>query len=113
MKMQAKRILALIFLGVFFLYITPKEVYHAFTHHNDSSHTTLSDKDGLQISNEHHHCELLKIDQSFSAFNIEIPYHDFELKPAFYVSFNGLLLEENYTHQFSSTHYLRGPPSFI
>ncbi len=64
------------------MYVTPKEVFHAFTHHVDTEHT-LGQEHGLHISNQHHHCELLKVDQQFTASDIEVPFYNFE-KPHFY-----------------------------
>lgn len=60
--MELKRRLLALMLGILFgLYITPKEIYHAFQSHTDTEHTTQS---GLQIESAHHHCSLLKADQA-------------------------------------------------
>lgn len=60
--MDLKRRLLALILGIFFgLYITPKEIFHAFQSHTDSEHRTQS---GLHIESTHHHCALSKVDQA-------------------------------------------------
>lgn len=112
MKHQVRSIVSLLLLLVFSGYITPKEVMHMFSHHEDTEHCHSLDHD-LQISAEHHHCELLKADQQFSVDDYHFFQYDFS-KPetnvykersSFYKSF----LQASITKQLS----LRGPPSLM
>ena len=60
--MDMKRRLLAILLGILFgLYITPKEIFHAFQYHTDSEHQSQT---GLNIESAHHHCALSKVDQA-------------------------------------------------
>lgn len=92
------------------MYITPKEVYHLFTSHHDTKHHHITKHDGLRISSEHHHCELSKIDQQFSAGDIKLSYHDFSKLELYFsivvqnkfnqIALQGIIVER----------ILRGPP---
>lgn len=92
------------------MYITPKEVYHLFSSHHDTKHHSINSSDGLQISSEHHHCELSKIDQQFSAGDIQLTYHDFSKIELYYPivvprKFNQIELQCKIAERI-----LRGPP---
>ncbi len=113
MQLQTKRIFSILLLGVFVLYSTPKELYHAFTHHTDTVHKLVCSKDGLQISNEHHHCELLKIDQQFSAATIQIPFYDFSWKQFFFSIALKAMQEKCLHSNVYSCKQLRAPPFFV
>jgi hypothetical protein len=107
-----KRILSFLLLTVFSLYITPKEVFHAFTHHSDTEHA-VTNFDGLHFDTEHHHCELLKLDQQFTAVEFALPFYEFEhlqqfldiQKTGLHSSFKS---NEDYKYLF-----LRGPPATV
>ncbi|MGI9192456.1 MAG: hypothetical protein ACR2IL_10065 [Chitinophagaceae bacterium] len=60
--MNWKRRIVAMLLGILFgWYITPKELMHVFQHHNDTEHHAT---DGLRLESAHHHCSLMKVDQS-------------------------------------------------
>ena len=108
-----KQLLSSFLLCVFCLYITPKEVMHELTHHLDTEHHVVNDKDGLAISNPHHHCELLKMDQQFAAFDIHLPCYDFLSRPFFCnASFNVDLNEVLFGNVYSCRQ-LRAPPIVV
>lgn len=58
-----RRLIAFLMVILFGWYITPKEIIHVFQHHVDSAHYA---KQGMRIDAAHHHCTLLKVDQSLS-----------------------------------------------
>jgi hypothetical protein len=110
MSFRLKRIVSFVFLLVFSIYITPKEIYHVFTHHIDTEHS-LELNHGLQISNQHHHCELLKVDQHFTSSDVTIPFYEFYHTITFYEVKN-LCNSLSYILQGSyNTSPLRGPPT--
>jgi hypothetical protein len=95
---------------MFSLYVTPKEVFHAFSHHTDTEHH-IFDTQGLHIDAEHHHCELLKLDQQFTAAQIDLPYFDFERLPQ-YLDLPNIAFYTSYKSQDDfNCHFLRGPPN--
>lgn len=108
MQQLTKRILSFILLSVFLFYITPKELLHAFTHHTDTQHEPV--KSGLQISNEHHHCELLKLDQQFSAWDVQLPHHNFENTTPSYPDILGGKANHTFYSKWFSSQSSRGPP---
>ncbi len=86
---------------------------HALTHHLDTEHHVVNDKDGLAISNPHHHCELLKMDQQFAAFDIHLPWYDFSVRPYFFdLSFISDLKEIVHSNVYSCRQ-LRAPPVVV
>jgi hypothetical protein len=105
-----KRIFTFVLLLTFCFYITPKEVLHVFTHHHDTEHVLVG---GNHFEEQHHHCELLKIDQQFSAHKMDIPFYDFYVARLFYIIPNfscyQFINNENINLPFS----LRGPPAFV
>ena len=105
-----KQIISSLLLFIFCVFITPKEVIHAFANHTDTEHSHTHLHHQLEISSAHHHCELMKADQQFASFDIEIPYYSFEQSCTFFVkntsSFNtSTLKEKKYSHK-----QLRAPP---
>jgi len=60
MSIAIKRFFASIILIVFCFYITPKDIFHLFTHHDDTEHLTPKSNE-QHFDKEHHHCNLLKI----------------------------------------------------
>jgi hypothetical protein len=112
MAIFQKRILSFLLLGMFVFYILPKEIVHAFTHHEDTEHASNHCiPDGLlEFSKEHHHCSLLKLDQQFHATDIHILFVDLS-KPKIY---EAISLQFSFCGSYRSTFYasnlLRGPP---
>lgn len=110
--MRAKQIISFLLLGVFLTYITPKEIFHAFTSHNDTEHNITHNPNQLEVGSEHHHCELMKLDQQFASSAISIPYFSFS-KPIYFANqqkhaiVQCILPTANY-----AIHPLRGPPAF-
>ncbi len=105
-----KQLCSFLLLMMFSMYVTPKEVFHAFTHHTDTEHSTLDTK-SLHIDSEHHHCELLKLDQQFTATQIDLPYYDFEQLPR-YLDIQKLASYTSYKSLDDfNCHFLRGPPN--
>jgi len=86
---------------------------HALTHHLDTEHHVVNDKDGLAISNPHHHCELLKIDQQFSATDFQIPFYEFLLHPGFFEISLKSQQEKMLHGNFFACKQLRAPPVFV
>jgi hypothetical protein len=72
-----RRLLALILGIIFGVYITPKEIFHAFQNHTDSQHQSQS---GLHLESAHHHCFLSKVDQALCS--IEPPTFLFVPNPS-------------------------------
>ena len=95
---------------MFSIYVIPKEVFHAFTHHADTEHSTFDTK-GLRIDSEHHHCELLKLDQQFTAAQIDLPYFDFEQLPQYVDQQKIALLSSFISSDANLGLFLRGPPA--
>lgn len=93
------------------MYITPKEVYHLFSSHHDSKHYSAANNDGLQISVEHHHCELSKIDQQFSASAINFIPHDFSKLELFFSNIVATKVNKVALRNFIAERILRGPPA--
>lgn len=60
--MHFKKNIATFLLLLFLQYSFPKELYHVFVSHTDTEHC-VEIKNRLNISNEHHHCALIKADQ--------------------------------------------------
>ncbi len=107
---QKKQYYSFILLILFSFYIVPKEVYHLFSTHHDAKHVVLTHK-GLQLSSHHHHCELLKADQSFSSTTIELPYY---ILPNSNTYGRECILSKDqswFIKQFPQDKPLRGPPS--
>ncbi|HAD34127.1 MAG TPA: hypothetical protein DCF44_06460 [Chitinophagaceae bacterium] len=69
-----RQVIAAFLLIGFSTYLIPKEVWHAFTHHHDSTHEKHTGT-GLRIESEHHHCSLLQFDQTqdYSDFQLTRP----------------------------------------
>ena len=104
-----RNIFASLLLIVFCFYITPKEVLHIFTNHHDTEHHSVN-KTGTHFEKQHHHCELLKIDQQFFASSFEIPFYDFSKLELFFIS-----IQKSINHHFlssfiASNKQLRAPP---
>ena len=108
-----KQLLSSFLLCVFCLYITPKEVIHTLTHHLDTEHHVVNDKDGLAISNPHHHCELMKMDQQFSAVDMPIPFFGFSSQAVFFDLSSTTLHQEVFNSQVFASKQLRAPPVFV
>ncbi len=108
--MQTKRILSFILLCVFSLYITPKEILHAFVSHQDTEHHATHLKNQLEISATHHHCELMKMDQQFASNEVSIPFYDFQ-KPSYFEQKQilGFLCSFRFSEN-QVCNPLRGPP---
>lgn len=105
-----KRIFAILLLVSFCFYITPKEVLHVFTHHHDTEHLLVN---GSHFEEQHHHCELLKIDQAFSAPNVEFPFFDFFENQHFLVDTKYQLYSFIKNENVNLAFLLRGPPVFV
>ncbi len=73
--MNSKNILAVFLLFIFSFYLIPKEIIHTLVPHKDTIHCEKSNI--TQVSEEHIHCELLKIDQHFVSNAFELPFYDF------------------------------------
>jgi len=112
MSALQKRILSFLLLTVFCLYVTPKEVFHAFSHHTDTEHHIV-DTQGLHFDSEHHHCELLKLDQQFTAAQIDLPYFDFEQLPQYVDQQKIALLSIFRSNDANLGLFLRGPPATV
>jgi hypothetical protein len=108
--MQAKRYISFILLCVFCLYITPKEIFHAFVTHTDTEHTTLFADNHLEISAEHHHCDLMKIDQQFASADISVPYYDFQVDSYFAQQNEFIVSHVILASKANACNPLRGPP---
>ena len=76
--MRLKQFISFLLLCIFSLYIIPKEIFHVFVQHTDTEHVATHLKNHLEISTEHHHCELMKADQQFVSSFIPIPYYHFQ-----------------------------------
>lgn len=98
---------------VFVTYITPKEIFHAFTHHIDTEHIALTEKDGLKISNEHHHCELLKVDQQFTAADVLILPFYFNCPVHYIEAPHSIIHHQFVTGDIASFKQLRAPPFVV
>ncbi len=109
--MQAKRVISFILLCVFSLYITPKEIYHAFVTHSDSEHTISHAKNHLEITAEHHHCELMKADQHFISSDILIPYYSFQKIVHSAKQKEFVTIQHFYSSYTDTGNPLRGPPA--
>jgi hypothetical protein len=73
MSPRLKQYIAAALLCLFMVYITPKEVWHLFASHHDTTHTASSHTGyPLTLSAAHHHCELMKADQHFSAHEVSL-----------------------------------------
>jgi hypothetical protein len=112
MSAAIKRFFASFILIVFCFYITPKDVLHLFTHHDDTEHLILNSNE-QHFEKEHHHCNLLKVDQRYSAPTFEIPFLNFIQKHYFLLNqkfgYYSFVNNENVNLSFS----LRGPPFFV
>ncbi len=110
MSTGIKRFFSCFILVAFCFYITPKEVLHFFTEHEDTEHSIAN---GCHFEEQHHHCDLLKIDQQFSAPSFEIPFFDFIQDQFFLINTKfelySFVNNENVNLSFS----LRGPPVFV
>jgi hypothetical protein len=96
-------------LGVMFmLYIIPKELYHGLTHHTDTEHTAT--EHDLQISAEHHHCELLKLDQHFSGYAFTPAGVEQVLQICAYAPYTPWYKADAIVQPFKNSTTLRGPP---
>jgi hypothetical protein len=109
--MRAKQIISFLLLGVFVTYITPKEIFHAFTRHNDTEHRIGHNPNQLEVGSEHHHCELMKLDQQFAASDISIPFFSFNKPIYFATKRNSAIVHCILPNANSAIHPLRGPPS--
>lgn len=109
--MQAKRIISFILLCVFSLYITPKEIYHAFVTHTDTEHTVSHLKNHLEITTEHHHCELMKADQHFVSSDISIPFYTFQKTIHFAKQKEFVTTQFIHSSYTGTSNPLRGPPA--
>ena len=109
MPILHKRILSALLLILFSWLVTPKELWHVFTHHEDSRHTDTGHR--LQFTKAHHHCSLLQADQQFIAAGVEIPQYDLAkvLPPA--VSKPESKYEAPLLLSIRTQHSLRGPPA--
>ena len=96
---------------MFCLYITPKEVIHTLTHHLDTEHHVVNDKDGLAISNPHHHCELLKMDQQFTSNDFVVPFYDFKRVILYLPKKEFAYFELVILKIANNSNQLRGPPT--
>lgn len=56
-----QKIVSISFLSLFLYFVTPIHLLHYFVSHTDTIHTR--DTKGLHISEAHHHCCLLQLDQ--------------------------------------------------
>lgn len=109
--MRLKQLISFLLLCLFLVYIIPKEIFHAFSHHIDTEHVTTSVKNQLQISAEHHHCELMKADQQFVSSIIPIPYYHFQSPFYYALSHEEVHNQCNTTFDYNVNNPLRGPPS--
>ena len=83
---------------------------HLFTHHKDTEHVE-SHGHGLHITGEHHHCELLKADQYFSADEYNFFHYDFSQKDLFLFDVRQSSYKGHYKPLYVEQISLRGPPS--
>lgn len=83
---------------------------HAFTHHTDTQHDAHSGLGELQISSPHHHCELLKLDQQFSAFDVSIQAMDIHEVLPVYGCFTSQVIDVRLPQDVLTGQGLRGPP---
>lgn len=93
---------------MFCFYITPKEVLHLFSHHEDSEHSILNK--GVHFEKKHHHCSLLNIDQDFSSISFEIPFYDFSKSALFFITFQKSIRNDFISSFIVSIKQLRAPP---
>lgn len=84
---------------------------HMFAHHEDTEHVE-SHGHGLHISAEHHHCELLKADQYFSADEYHFFSYDFSPKVLHFFSTQESFYTSTYRPLYVEQISLRGPPVF-
>ena len=110
MSSAIKRFFSGFILVVFCFYITPKEVLHLFTQHEDTEHSIAN---GCHFEEQHHHCDLLKIDQHFSAPSFEIPFFDFFVKNEFFINSLIIFNKEIISLFCCSSKQLRAPPVFV
>ncbi len=107
MSSRCKHIVAFLLLLSFVWYIVPKEVLHAFVTHTDTVHHSHV---GLYFDSEHHHCELMKIDQEFNADD-QISFYN--ILPHVNLFFSNQQIYHYTSHTLNSNLYdqlLRGPP---
>lgn len=113
MRTHLKRIVSIVLLAVFVLYNIPKEIYHGWTHHNDTTHQRFGIKGKLHLSNQHHHCELLKIDQQFVSTDVHIPVYNFSNHLVYFIRYSLHAYHALLERTLYSAKQLRAPPSLL
>ncbi|MBL7773741.1 MAG: hypothetical protein JNM95_12830 [Chitinophagaceae bacterium] len=105
-----RRFLSMLVLLLFVVYTTPRELWHAFSDHEDTIHHQLS---GIHIEPQHHHCDVLQFEQ-------HLPF-EFHSTP-FYPDFRKHCLHSEHTCSYHSLDFsiytlgyksLRAPPTSI
>lgn len=104
-----QKIVSISLLSLFLLFIVPTHLLHHFVSHTDTRH--ICETKGLHISNAHHHCSLLQIDQDINKlpfnlfFVLTVPCMMYEMsKP--------ILLNKNcFLHKIENNISDRAPPA--
>ena len=110
MSNRLRSIMSIILLIAFSWFSTPKEIIHLFSNHHDTLHV-VDDGVDLHFSAEHHHCELLKVDQHFTAPTFDFPYFDFEQISLFYLTPEICFYTGQYAKLYPQEISPRGPPN--
>ncbi|MBL7765964.1 MAG: hypothetical protein JNJ58_07730 [Chitinophagaceae bacterium] len=106
-----RRFWSFILLGIFLAYATPRDLIHLLAMHHDTKHEHSHQHD-LQIDPEHHHCEILKLEQHFSVAVIPSGETDFQRLPEFFISNTLTELNSRLLHASAYSLPERGPPAF-
>lgn len=101
-------ILSFLLLLLFTVYATPREVWHAFSGHEDTIHHNLS---GVFIEPQHHHCDVLQFEQ-------HIPFDGCFSSPlwvtpslVYFTPLRATYASVNYSYAVKLHKPLRAPPS--
>ena len=107
MKHFAKHISVLLLL-ISFLFIVPKELLHELSFHDDTvDHCINNSKDGLTLSNIHHHCDILQV--------FVPPYHASEGLSTFSQTAEIIshysFIAPSFSFEIADAFIIRGPPA--
>lgn len=105
-----RQIGALLLCLLFGWYSTPKEIWHIFQHHVDTEHHAT---EGLNIGSAHHHCSLLKVDQSLNTLEPPVFLHFIDKSITLFVKRNWTIYGTSPLGSLLEVKKSRGPPAMV
>lgn len=105
-----RQIGALLLCLLFGWYSTPKELLHIFQHHVDTEHHATQ---GLSFDSAHHHCSLLKVDQSLNTLEPPVFFHFTDKSITLYAKRNWIIFGTPPLGSLFEVKKSRGPPAMV